>query len=56
MENSLESLDNLTKLAVLKNLQELDLTGNPVASQPNYRPFLFDKYFLTYQVSKALKF
>ncbi len=43
MENSISSLDNLKKLASLKNLQELDFTGNPVATEHNYRPVLFDR-------------
>jgi hypothetical protein len=46
MENEIESLENLKQLSVLKHLQELDFTGCPVATEPNYRPILFDRYRL----------
>ena len=42
MDNQIESLDNLKKLSVLKNLSEVDFMGCPVADKPNYRPILFD--------------
>jgi len=36
-------LANLKQLSVLKSLQEVDFTGNPVVTEANYRPTLFDK-------------
>lgn len=43
MENQLQSLEGLKQLSCLKHLQEVDFTGNPVASEHNYRPILFDR-------------
>ena len=42
MENQIESLSNLKQLSALKLLTELDFTDCPVATEPNYRPTLFD--------------
>ena len=42
MENQLQSLEVLKQLSCLKNLQEVDFSGNPVALEYNYRPILFD--------------
>jgi Leucine-rich repeat (LRR) protein len=40
--NRIESLDALKQLSVLKKLQEVDFSENPVAEKSNYRSTLFD--------------
>jgi Leucine-rich repeat (LRR) protein len=40
--NHIESLDALKQLSVLKKLQEVDFSENPVAEKSNYRSTLFD--------------
>ena len=42
-ENNIEQLNSITVLKDLENLQELDLTDNPVSKLDNYRDFVFAK-------------
>lgn len=42
--NDIKKLESLAPLYSLKNLEEIDLSENPVSELPGYRETLFEKY------------
>jgi hypothetical protein len=42
-ENKITKLDTIKSLAELANLEEIELTGNPITETTNYKDFVFEK-------------
>ncbi len=42
-ENKIAKLDTIKSLAGLANLEEIELTGNPITETTDYKDFIFEK-------------